>query len=53
MKLPEAFDLYIRASLQETPKNNQLKVCSFWRVKNFLMLIKYLSFKFYKQEAVN
>ena len=53
MRLPEALDLYIRASLQETPKNNQLRVCSFWRVNNFLRLIKYLSFKFYQQEVVN
>lgn len=53
MRLPEALDLYIRASLQETPKNNQLRVCSFWRINNFLRLIKYLSFKFYQQEAVN
>lgn len=53
MRLPEALDIYIRAVLSESKKQNLLKQCSFWKVNNYLRLIKYLSFKYYQQNELN
>lgn len=53
MRIPEALDIFIRASLTDPKKDQLLKQCSFWKINNFLRLVKYLSFKFFQQDALN